>query len=314
MSEVERISVAGLKVARVLYDFVVDEVIPDSGIEAAAIAVWQGLAGIIQEFAPLNHALLQRRDELQAKIDDWYRGRRSQRHRRGRRQGISRRDRLSRPRRTAVQDRYRKRRSGNHLVAGPQLVVPISNARYALNAANARWGSLYDALYGTDAIPKMAVQTRRATIRYAASWYRLGAALSGRNRAAGFRPHADVARYAIDGGALTARSMTARQSDFWSHRNLWLSGRPEPSDVSLLVHNGLHAEIVVDRSRPVGAEPIRPASPISSLEAAISTIQDLEDSIAAVDADDKVARLSQLARPHAWAHFSKIASRNRATR
>ena len=147
MSEVERVSVGDLKVAKILHDFIIAEVIPGTGIEASSF--WQGLEPILHLFAPLNRALLQRRDALQAKIDDWYRGRRG------------------RPFDEAAHKAFLQKigylvpegppfgvdtaNVDNEIakVAGPQLVVPISNARYALNAANARWGSLYDALYGS---------------------------------------------------------------------------------------------------------------------------------------------------------------------
>ena len=204
MSEVERVAAGGLKVAKILHDFVVNEVIPGTGIEAASF--WQGLDGIVHNFAPRNRALLQKRDALQAKIDDWYRGRRAQ------------------PFDEAAHKRFLadigylvpegpsfKVDTANvdeeiAAIAGPQLVVPVSNARYALNAANARWGSLYDALYGSDAIPRDGGAGQHkgydpARGKLVIAWARrfLDAAVP---LASG--SHADVRSYAIDKGALAA--------------------------------------------------------------------------------------------------------------
>src|SRR5579863_4685332 len=150
MSDVERVSVAGLKVAKILHDFVVDEALPGTGIEAASF--WPALERIIDRFAPLNRALLERRDALQEQIDNWYR------ERRGRPlDAAAHREFLVEIGYLVPEGPDFKVDTANvdeeiATIAGPQLVVPISNARYALNAANARWGSLYDALYGTDVI------------------------------------------------------------------------------------------------------------------------------------------------------------------
>ncbi len=152
MSEVERVSVAGLKVAKILHDFVVNEVIPGTGIEAAAF--WQGLDQIIHRFAPVNRALLQRRDDLQAKIDDWYRGQRGRPFDEGAHKAFLKGIGYLVPEGPAFAVDTANVDEEIAAIAGPQLVVPVSNARYALNAANARWGSLYDALYGSDAIPR----------------------------------------------------------------------------------------------------------------------------------------------------------------
>ena len=168
MSEVERISVAGLKVARVLYDFVVHEVIPDSGVEAAAF--WQGLAGIIHEFAPRNHALLQRRDELQAKIDDWYRGRRGR--------AID-----------EAADKAFLEEIGYLVPEGPPFKIDTANVDAEIASSPARSSSFRSAMRGTRSTRPMraggrcttrstaptrsretAKQTPKATIRNAASW------------------------------------------------------------------------------------------------------------------------------------------------
>ena len=152
MSEVERVSVAGLKVAKILHDFVADEVIPGTGIEAAAF--WRGLDQIIHRLAPVNRALLQRRDDLQARIDDWYRAQRGRPFDERAHQTFLKEIGYLVPEGPAFGVDTANVDEEIAAVAGPQLVVPVSNARYALNAANARWGSLYDALYGSDAIPR----------------------------------------------------------------------------------------------------------------------------------------------------------------
>ena len=151
MSGLDRVSVGNLKVAKVLRDFIVDEVIPGTGIDPATF--WRGLDRIVHDFAPRNRALLKRRDELEAKIDAWYRARRGQPSD------------VAAHKAFLVEIGYLVPEGPDFKVdtatiddeiaaiAGPQLVVPVSNARYALNAANARWGSLYDALYGSDAVP-----------------------------------------------------------------------------------------------------------------------------------------------------------------
>ena len=152
MSESNRVSVDGLSIAEVLHNFIVNEALPGTGFDAAAF--WQGLDRIVQRFAPLNRALLQRRDELQAKIDEWYGSRRGRAS-----DAVAHRAFLEEigylvPEGPPFQVDTANVDPEIAAVSGPQLVVPISNARYALNAANARWGSLYDALYGSDAIPR----------------------------------------------------------------------------------------------------------------------------------------------------------------
>ncbi len=289
MSDVERVSVAGLKVAKILHDFIVDEVIPGTGIEPGAF--WHGLDRILQRFAPINRALLQRRDALQAKIDDWFRAR------------------LGRPFDEPAHKAFLKEigylmpegppftidtANVDHEiagVAGPQLVVPISNARYALNAANARWGSLYDALYGSDAIPRDGAlapgrtynpERGKRVIAWARGFLDQAAPLATGS-------HANVRSYAIDGGALRAMLIDGAKVGLADPAKLrgYLGGADAPEAV-LLVNNGLHIEIVIDRTHPVGRDDAAGVADVV-LEAALTTIMDLEDLIAAVDPADKVA-------------------------
>jgi malate synthase len=246
MSYVDR---AGLQVAPVLAKFVEQRALPGTGIEAARL--WDGLAAILTRFVPVNLALLAKRDALQAQIDDWHETYAFE---------------------TLAYEAFL--RAIGYLVpepapfavdtanvddeiarmAGPQLVVPALNTRFALNAANARWGSLYDALYGTDALDA---------------------------------PPAKPGGYdAARGGAVVARVKAFLDAAIPG----WRDGKhlvAERDGGKLFRNNGLHIELVIDREHPIGrGDPDGIADVI--LESALSTIIDLEDSVAAVDADDKV--------------------------
>jgi malate synthase len=262
--------------------------LPGTGIEAAAF--WTGLDRILHRFGPINRALLQRRDELQAKIDAWCRQRRG-----------SALD-AAADRAFLTEIGYLvPEGEGFHVdtanvdvevaaLAGPQLVVPISNGRYALNAANARWGSLYDALYGSDAIPRDPQAPPKGydpargkkVIAWARRFLDDSAPL-----ASGF--HSNVTHYAIKDGKLEVtlldRAITglAEPGQLLGYR-----GRPDAPEAILLVHNGLHIEIVIDRAHPVGRDDAAGVADVV-LESALTTIMDLEDSITAVDPFDKVA-------------------------
>lgn len=275
----EYVDRASLRVASELANFIEQEALPGLPIEAAGF--WRGASVLIESLAPENRALLAKRDQLQQQIDDW-----CEAHKGG----------------DLPADAYQAfLREIGYLVdepapfdistsnvddelarlAGPQLVVPVLNARYALNAANARWGSLYDALYGTDAIEKTGDETpgydpvRGAKVIAAAKAFLDEAAplVEG--------SHADVAVYAVEGGALTpALKDPAAFVGYCGDANA-------PSAV-LLRHNGLHVIINIDRDHPVGRDDKAGVADIT-LEAALSTIVDLEDSVAAVDAEDKTA-------------------------
>ena len=283
----ERIEINGLKVAKELYDFVVDEAIPGTGVDAASF--WSGFAEIVTDLAPRNRELLAKRDAFQEKLDTFYKDKRNS--------GYS-----DEEYQTFLKDiGYLLPEGGSFtvttdnvdpeiaIIAGPQLVVPVMNARYALNAANARWGSLYDALYGTDAIfdeggagrGKSFNAVRGAkVIAWAKAFLDESAPLSG----AGW---ADVSALSIAGGRLVleAKGTTVELSDaaqFAGYR-----GDPRQPSAVLLVKNGLHVEIVINADHPIGkTDPAHIADVV--LESAVTTIQDCEDSVAAVDAEDKV--------------------------
>jgi malate synthase len=289
MTQLQRTPFGGLKVAKVLHDFVEREVLPGTGIEAGAL--WAGLDRLVSRLAPRNRALLRTRDELQAKIDAWHREHRSVP--------------LDRAAYTAflrdigylvLEGPDFKIDTANvddeiASVAGPQLVVPVTNARYALNAANARWGSLYDALYGTDAIPQEGGVDRSRVYDPARGAKVVASARAFLDQIAPLATgsHADARGYAVAGGSLIvvlADGDTVHLAD--AEKFAGYRGAPDAPSAVLLVNNDLHVEIVIDRTHPIGkTDPAGVADVV--LEAALTTIVDLEDSIAAVDPEDKVA-------------------------
>ncbi len=282
-----RIEVGGLQVDRGLYDFVNKRAMPGTGIKLAEF--WAGFAKIVRDLAPKNRALLEKRDEIQEKIDAWHRENGA-------------------PSDMAAYKAFLKE-IGYLLdegpdfkvttenvdpeiatVAGPQLVVPVMNARYALNAANARWGSLYDALYGTDAIPETDGAEKG----------------NGYNPKRGEKVIAWARAFLDDSVPLKTDSwsnMTSSQIKDGQFRLMTGSsegGLRDPSQFAgylgdvdnpsslLLSRNGLHIEIILDDQHVIGSQDEAGISDVI-LESAITTIQDCEDSVAAVDAEDKVA-------------------------
>jgi malate synthase len=285
----ERHEIGGLSVARDLYDLVRDEIAPGTGIDPDRF--WRSFGEIVRALTPRNRELLARRDALQRQIDNWHR---------------------SHPGPAADPDRYRAFLEDiGYLVpeaeafkvstagvdpeiarvAGPQLVVPVSNARYALSAANARWGSLYDALYGTDAIPEDGGAERRGTynpergakvVEYANAF--LDAALPLTRGS-----HGDVTGYRVMDGKLCAALPDGSETSL-EDPSAFAGYRQERDRLTtlLLVHNGLHLEIQIDPGHMVGKDSPAGVKDVV-LESAVTTIQDCEDSVAAVDAQDKVA-------------------------
>jgi malate synthase len=274
-----RTTLAGLSVATILSDFIAAEAAPGTGISPDAF--WAGLAALVRELAPRNRALLARRDELQGQIDAWHRARSGRPH-----DAAAYRTFLAEIGYLAPEPAEGTITTANvdpefGRIAGPQLVVPVMNARYALNAANARWGSLYDALYGTDALPEDGGATRGGGYNPVR-----GERVIARGRVfldesfpltAG--SHAELAAYTVP--ALRATLRDPAQLVGWR-------GEAAAPTALLLRHNGLHAEIVLDRTHPVGRTDRAGVADIV-LESAITTIMDCEDSVAAVDAEDKVA-------------------------
>ena len=275
-----------LSVAPALHDFLVKEVFPGTGV--AADAFWKGLAELLRDLTPINQALLTKRDQLQAKIDDWHR-----KHPGAAFEAAAYRRFLTdigylTDEGAAFQVETANVDAEIAHIAGPQLVVPVDNARYALNAANARWGSLYDALYGTDAIseglpvPSGGYDPTRGArvITYVRAFldehFKLAAG-----------SHADARSYAVKDGHLVVQ-LPGSTTGLENADSLvgYLGDAASPTAV-VLKHHGLHVEILFDRTHPIGKTDTAGISDVV-IESAITTIQDCEDSVAAVDAADKV--------------------------
>ena len=278
----------GLRIEQVLYDFLVEEALPGSGVDEAAF--FEGLARIVAMFGDRNRALLATRDELQAKLDAYHREHRTKPLDQAQYMSFLREIGylLPQPAPRAITTSNVDAEIAD--IAGPQLVVPISNARYALNAANARWGSLYDALYGTDAI----MEDRGAEKRDAYNPVR-GARVVAEAKAVldmvaplAAGSHASAAAYRVENRRLVVTLIGGSETTLvHGDRFEGYRGTTSAPDLILLGNNGLHVEIVIDRRHPVGrTDPAGVADVV--VESAISTIMDMEDSVAAVDAADKV--------------------------
>jgi malate synthase len=280
-----RIEKNGLQIEPVLYDFLVKEALPGSGVDTDAF--FAGFSAIVHDLAPKNRELLAKRDRMQAAIDDWYR-------KNGAPVDLAAYEAFLREIGYIIPEGPAFTVSTANVdpeiasIAGPQLVVPVMNARYALNAANARWGSLYDALYGTDAIPETdgaekgkGYNPKRG--EKVIAWVRdfLDAAAPLANAS-----WKDVTSFAVKGGALAiaTKSGTVTLAD-GKHFAGYLGDAAAPSHL-LLKNNGIHIEIVIDAGTDIGKADPADISDVR-LESAITTIMDCEDSIAAVDAEDK---------------------------
>jgi len=287
-----RTTVHGLSVATNLHRFIEDRVLPGTGIDSAAF--WKGFDAIVHDLAPKNAALLAERDRLQAELDDWYRANPGPvRDKAGYRAFLEKIGYLvSMPQDVKVTTANVDAELA--LQAGPQLVVPILNARYALNAANARWGSLYDALYGTDAISTADGATQAGPNGEAYNPVRGAKVIAfardflDRSAPLAKGSHADATGYRVEGGLLAVSLRdggTTGLAD--ATKFVGFQGEASAPSAILLKNNGLHIDIRIDRSRGIGKDDPAGVADVV-LEAALSTILDLEDSIAAVDADDKV--------------------------
>jgi len=279
----DRISLHGLQIDRRLHQMIDSEALPGTGI--APDTFWKGLAELIHELGPRNRELLATRDALQARIDAWHKARAGQGHDAAAYAAFLQEIGYLLPEGDDFQVDTANVDDEIAAIPGPQLVVPVMNARYALNAANARWGSLYDALYGTDAMgdgPQAGgydpVRGARV-IAWARNFLDQAAPLAGGK-------HADVSAYRVEGGQLVAQTASgnlrlADPSLFAGHRG----EAGAPAGV-LLRHNRLHIEIVIDRNHAIGKTDAAGVADVL-LEAAITTIMDCEDSVAAVDGEDK---------------------------
>ena len=283
----EYIQAGGLQVARILHDFVASEAVTGTGVTAQQF--WEGFGKIVSDLAPRNRALLDKRLALQAQIDAWNREHRSLPADPAAYERFLRDIGYLQPEPEPFTVSTRNVDAEIGKIAGPQLVVPISNARYALNAANARWGSLYDALYGTDAISDSAGAERGRRYNPVRGRKVIARARDLLDQAAplAYGSFADATGFAVEEGALHVR--TAEGSGLLADPAQFIgyNGSAENPSEILLRHNGLHLLIIVDRDSAIGAGDPAGMSDLF-MEAAVSTIMDCEDSVAAVDADDKV--------------------------
>ncbi|WP_027237042.1 malate synthase G [Leisingera caerulea] len=274
----------GIQVAPELADFVEKQALPGTGVEAEAF--WKGLAELVNGFGPENRALLAKREEIQAKIDAWHIANRDKPHDHEAYKAFLAEIGYLLPEGGDFEIETQNVDPEIASVPGPQLVVPITNARYALNAANARWGSLYDAFYGTDAMgtpaPKGGYDKGRGARVVARARVFLDEAfpIDGAS-------HADVRRYYVQDGQLLIDDLQLAQPEkFAGYR-----GNPKAPESVLLRDNGLHVELVFDRAHAIGARDQAGLADVR-LESAMSAIMDCEDSVACVDAEDKVLAYS----------------------
>ena len=279
----KRIVQEGLSIDSQLHDLVINEILPN--LDISVDQVWQAMAGLLEEFQPRNGELLAKREYLQAKIDDWHK---------------------ANPQGNAANYKIMLQEIGYLIesptqvcattsnvdkeistIAGPQLVVPINNARYALNAANARWGSLYDALYGTDALPGKPQGQSYDPLR-GAQVVDFAKAFLDKHFPLMHGSHTQATGYSITNGNLIAslennHSTMMVTPDFFAG----YKGEGTDPDAILLKHHNLHVELVINRASPIGQKDRAGIADIL-MEASVSTIMDCEDSVTAVDAEDKV--------------------------
>lgn len=276
----ERTTRHGIDIDSGLAGFVEAEVLPGTGVEAETF--WQGMATLLHDFTPRNRALLEKRADLQARIDAWHIARRDQPHDHAAYKAFLHEIGYLLPEGEDFTIDTTKIDPEMAHVPGPQLVVPITNARYALNAANARWGSLYDAFYGTDAMgtppPSGGYDRGRGARVVARARVILDEAfpLDGAS-------HADIRRYHVRNGALLADDMSLTQPEkFVGYR-----GPAMAPDAVVLCNHGLHVELIFDRAHPIGSRD-QAALADMQIESALTAIMDCEDSVACVDAEDKI--------------------------
>lgn len=284
----EHVQVGGLQVAKVLFDFVNNEAIPGTGITADQF--WAGADKVIHDLAPKNKALLAKRDDFQARIDTWHQTHAGQAHDPVAYKAFLQDIGYLLPEAADFQASTQNVDDEIARMAGPQLVVPVMNARFALNASNARWGSLYDALYGTDAISEADGAEKGQgynkvrgdkVIAFARAFLDEAAPLSAGS-------HVDSTGYKIVDGKLVVSLKGGSNSGLRDDAQLiGFQGDSTQPIAILLKHNGLHFEIQIDASTPVGQTDAAGVKDVL-MEAALTTIMDCEDSVAAVDADDKV--------------------------
>ena len=284
----DQIAAGGLRVDKKLYDFINDEALPGTGVSPDAF--WSGFDRLVHGLSPRNRELLAKRDELQRRIDAWYQESRDQPIDLAEYKAVLREIGYLVPEGDDFTVSTANVDPEISTIAGPQLVVPVTNPRYALNAANARWGSLYDALYGTDVISEADGAERSGgynavrgakVIDHARAFLDSAAPLASGS-------HADSTSYTVVDGALAVTLVDSCVTGLADPSKLsgYQGETGAPSSV-LLRNHGLHIDINIDRNHPVGRDDAAGVKDIV-LEAATTTIMDLEDSVSTVDADDKV--------------------------
>ncbi|MED3931745.1 malate synthase G [Priestia megaterium] len=278
--------VGNLKVAPVLYQFINEEALPGSGLSTENF--WSDFEALVTELTPVNKRLLEKRDQLQAQINTWHQENPD---------GDFNEYKSFLTRIGYLEDKTEDFLIGTEGVdneiayqAGPQLVVPVNNARYAINAANARWGSLYDALYGTDAISEENGASRTSSYNPIRGEKVIAFAKNFLDEVVPLvqSSHAEVVQYSFENGKLVAQlndgSLTELQEE---EKFVGYQGEEESPDALLFKNNGLHFEVQIDRTDSIGKTDEAGVKDIL-MEAALTTIMDCEDSVAAVDAEDKV--------------------------
>jgi malate synthase len=283
-----RIRMHQLDIATELFDFIEQQVLPGTGVDSAGF--WRGFDAIVTDLAPKNAALLAERERLQTELDQWHKAHPGPiRAMKAYRAFLTRIGYLV-PEPATVRATTKNVDAELAQQAGPQLVVPILNARYALNAANARWGSLYDALYGTDAIDESDGATRAGPYNPIRGARVIAYARHVLDRTAPLKTgsHVDSTGYAVVDGQLAVSLASGKTTALRNGKQFigYQGEAARPTSV-LLQHNGLHIDIRIDHGTPTGAVDAAGVSDVV-LESALSTILDLEDSVAAVDAQDKV--------------------------
>ncbi|MBT8430411.1 MAG: malate synthase G, partial [Gammaproteobacteria bacterium] len=288
----ERVSVGDLQVAKTLYEFIMEKALPGTGVEPDAF--WAGFEKIVGDLSPVNRALLEKRDRIQEQLDSWCRDHRGKAIDMVAYKAFLGEIGYLEPEGEPFRISTENVDEEIATIAGPQLVVPVNNARYALNAANARWGSLYDAFYGTDVIPEedglekgpgFNKKRGAAVVAHVAEFLDDAVPLTDGS-------HGDVTAYSLasfnDHKGLSATLSTGVTTGLVNPAE-FAGYREEDGQLSsvLLCNHGLHIDILIDRDHPVAE--LHPAGIRDvQMESAITTIMDCEDSVAAVDAEDKV--------------------------
>lgn len=279
------VKVESLQVDQQLLHFINNEVLPGTGVEAEEF--WSGFSAIVAELTPKNQELLKKRDELQRKIDEWHK---ENSFNFDQYKAFLKEIGYIEPEGEDFQVTTENVDEEIALQAGPQLVVPVNNARYAINAANARWGSLYDALYGTDAIPEADGAEKKGSYNPVRGERVIAFARNFLDQAAPLESssHKEAVKYMIAEEELTVTLKDGSQTKLKNKEQLQgFHGQADAPSAVLLKNNGLHFEIQVDKNDPIGKTDAAGVKDIL-MEAALSTIMDCEDSVTAVDAEDKV--------------------------